>query len=80
MCTSGLQRHVPACATHRGPELEIETWPSRVEQAKKSQHAHMTEHSTKKQLPTITANAMDESHNVDVENPDTEVGILEDSA
>lgn len=40
----------------------------------------MTEYSTKNQLPTITANTMDEAHNVDVENPDTEVGRLEDSA
>lgn len=38
----GLQRHVPAWPTIRGPKLEAVTCPLRAEQEKISQYAYMT--------------------------------------
>lgn len=40
----GLQRHVPAWPTIRGPKLEAVTCPLRAEQEKISQYAYVTEY------------------------------------
>lgn len=84
MCISGLQRHVPACASHRGPELETETGPSRVEQAKKSQRAPMTEYSTALRMDDLQLQSTLWMHptilKMKIQTLQWAVGMLEDSA